>query len=130
VLERFFFDSSAFIAIIRKEAPAPTLSAMLSELRRSQCHTSVLVVYELYRGLPQTSPKLKSQVSEIESLLEKFTRKSVFHAHAMSAARLFRFSKGAIDPILAAQCLEGGYTLVTTNVQDFERVPGLKITQF
>jgi hypothetical protein len=49
--------------MIRKEATAPTLSAMLGELRRSQCHTSVLVVYELYRGLPQTSPKLKVQLT-------------------------------------------------------------------
>jgi predicted nucleic acid-binding protein len=117
VLERFFFDSSAFIAMIRKEASAPTLSAMLGELRRSQCHTSVLVVYELYRGLPQASPKLKAQVSEIESLLEKFTRKSVFHAQAMAAARLFRYSKGAIDPILAAQCFEGAIPLSPPTLQ-------------
>ena len=90
---------------------------------------SVLVAYELFRGVPRSSPKRKSQIKELELLLEKFSRKSVFNSHAVMAARLFQYSKGAIDPILAAQCIDGEYTLVTSNVEDFKRVPKLKIAE-
>ncbi len=48
----------------------------------------------------------------------------------MMAAKLHRYSKGSIDPLLAAQCLDGDFTMVTTNRQDFERVPELRIYNF
>jgi len=129
VSEKYFFDTSAFLSIVKNEPLGINVSSLSDSLNRAQCYTSVLVVYELFRGIPKAASKRKSQIKVIESLLEKFTQKSVFHAQAMTAARIFQYSKGAIDPILAAQCIDGGYTMVTANLQDFERVPGLKIAQ-
>ena len=125
--EKYFFDTSAFLAIIRSEPEGAAIGALNDRLRRSQCFTSVLVAYELFRGIPLSAARRKAQTQVLNELLDKFTRKSVFEAHALAAARVHRFSRGAIDPILAAQCVDGGFTLVTTNRQDFERVPDIKL---
>lgn len=125
--EKYFFDTSAFLAIIRDEPQGLAISALNDGLKRAQCFTSVLVAYELFRGIPLSASRRKTQTQILDELLEKFTRKSVFEAQAMAAAKVHRYSRGAIDPILAAQCVDGGFTLVTTNRQDFERVPGIKL---
>lgn len=129
MLERFFFDTSAFLAVVKNEPQGPAILALNDSLKQAQCVTSVLVAYELYRGVPLLSNKRKSQARTIDMLLERFTLKAVFEAHAMAAAKLYRYSKGQIDPILAAQCVEGGFTLVTANRKDFERVPGLRLAR-
>ncbi len=65
----------------------------------------------------------------LDEWMKQFTVKPVTLAHALSAAHIFRrqASKGRADPIIAAQAVEGGYQMVTTNRQDFERVPGLNL---
>ena len=65
----------------------------------------------------------------LELALAEFTLKPVHEGAAMAGARLHRFSSGAIDPILAAQCVEGGFTMVTDNKRDFERVPGIRLAR-
>jgi predicted nucleic acid-binding protein len=130
VPERFFFDTSAFLADIRREPEGDAVFALRERLRRTQCFTSVLVVYELYRGVPLSHSKRKSQIQVLDTWLSTFTLKPVHEAHAMMAAKLHRYSKGSIDPLLAAQCLDGDFTMVTTNRQDFERVPELRIYNF
>ncbi len=127
--DRYFFDTSAFLAVIKKEPYAEIILDLRDSLKRFQCVTSVLVAYELYRGIPPSATKRKAQIQVIETSLKKFTLKPVYEAHAMTAARLYQYSKGTIDPLLAAQCVDGDYILVTTNRKDFERVPGLRIVQ-
>lgn len=125
--ERYFFDSSAFIAILRKEPGYERIETLLKTIPWSARVTSVLVAYELFRGIPASSGKAKAQIRELDNLLYGFTLKPVHTAHAMTGAKLFRQSKGFNDPILAAQCVDGGFVMVTKNRKDFERVPGIKL---
>lgn len=125
--ERYFFDTSAFISIIKKEPRGQAIRLLNDSLNMSQCVTSVLVAYELYRGVPPEASKRKSQLRLIATLLEKFTLKPVHEAQAMAAARIYHYSKGKLDPLLAAQCVDGGFIMVTTNRRDFERAPGLRL---
>jgi len=104
--------------------------ALVNALKQSQLVTSVLVAYELYRGVHPNSSTRKSQIKELELTLERFSLKPVHEAQAMHGAKAFYHSAGAIDPILAAQCVDGGFTLVTFNQKHFERVPGIKIHTF
>lgn len=127
MLERYFFDTSAFLAVIRNEAQRGSVEALIASLRRSQRVTSVLVAYGLYRGVHPNSTRRKSPLKELNAALEDFTLKPVHEAQAINAARFYYDSKGDIDPILAAQCVDGGFTLVTTNPKDFERVPGIRM---
>ena len=126
--ERHFFDTSAFLAILKKEEKGASVLELIGSLGRTQRVTSVLVAYELFRGIAPHTSKRKSQFQNIEQLLDYFTVKPVTEAHAMEAAKIFRnkASKGAIDPILAAQCIEGRFRMVTLNVKDFEDVDGIK----
>lgn len=125
--DRYFFDTSAFLALVRNEPERDAVAELRASLRRTQCFTSVLVAYELYRGVPLSPSRRKTQIQVINEMLTVFTLKPVYEAHAMAAAKLHRYSKGAIDPLLAAQCLDGNYTMVTTNREDFKRVPGLRL---
>lgn len=127
MLDRHFFDTSAFLAVIKNEAQKKAVLDLLGNLKQFQLVTSVLVVYELYRGVHPDSSTRKSQIQQLDIALSRFSIKPVHEAHAMLAAKCFHSSKGKIDPILAAQCLDGGFMLVTTNRQDFERVPGIKL---
>lgn len=129
--QRYFFDTSAFLAIIRGEAEKPSIQALNARLQARQCATSVLVIYELMRGAPSPSARGGAQVHLIGELTDRMTAKPITRAHGLKAAELFRkgYTRGAVDPLIAAQCLEGGFHLVTTNRQDFERVPGLQLVE-
>ena len=102
----------------------------MDSLRRYQRVTSVLVAYELYRGVHPESRTRKAQIRELDATLDYFSLKPVYEAQAMLGAKVHHQSKGSIDPLLAAQCVDGDYILVTTNQRDFERVPGIKIHPF
>lgn len=128
MLDRYFFDTSAFLEVIKQQAKGEAIERLSSGLRRTQKVTSVLVAYELYRGIPLSASRRKKQVQVLELALAEFTLKPVHEAPAMMASRIHGlFSKGRIDPILAAQCVDGGYLMVTTNTQDFSRVPGIRM---
>lgn len=115
------------MAIIKDRPDSDKIAALLERLNRQQCFTSVLVAYELYRGIPALPERRKYQERIIKTLSEKFTHKSVTYAHAMRASNAFRYSDGDIDPLIAAQAIDGDYTLVTLNRKHFERIPGIRL---
>lgn len=125
--DSYFFDSSA---IIKKRPDGPAIEALLGRLNRQQCYTSVLVAYELLRGIPALYERRKFQEQAIEALLHKFTRKAVTNAHALAGAKAYHYSAGDVDPILAAQAVDGNFVMVTVNLKHFRRVPGLKLFKF
>lgn len=127
--DSYFFDSSAFLEIIKDQARSVAVQNLLSSLKRHQKFTSVLVAYELYRGVPLSDSRRKSQTRALDLLLAGFTLKPVHEAVAMHAAKVHRFSAGAIDPILAAQSIDGGCIMVTTNEKHFVRVPGIRLAK-
>jgi predicted nucleic acid-binding protein len=127
---RYFFDTSVFLAIIKREPERLQSLELINSLRRNQCVTSVLVAYELYRGVHPDSKTRKSQLRDIELMLSRFSLKPVSEAHAMQGAKAFYKSAGDIDPILGAQCVDGGFLMVTFNLRHFVNIPGIQIHQF
>ncbi len=128
--ERYFFDTSAFLAILRGESTGPAIQILLDGLKARQKVTSVLVAYELYRGISPGQTKARAQRLALDRLLADFNVKPLTNAHAMSGAKLHRYSRGFADPLLGAQCLDGGFILVTTNPSDFGRMPGIQLARF
>ena len=124
MLEKFFFDSSALLAITRKEMHGPAVIELMDRIKPAQRIRSVRLAYECYRGIPLSTARRKSQICDLQTLFEFFTLKSVFEAQAMAGARLFTYSASAIDPILAAQCLDGGCTMVTINTKALHQSAG------
>lgn len=127
MLEKFFFDSSALLAITRKEVRGPAVAALLDRIKPAQRITSVLVAYECYRGIPLSNARRKSQMQALGTLFGFFSLKSVFEAQAMAGARLstqlgpstrsWRRSVWRVDtpwspstPSTSSACLASGYS--------------------
>jgi len=82
---------------------------------------SVVTRCELYAGT-------KADETELNVLLAPFTELPVDRSIAERAGRLRRQTGTRIaDALIAATALENGLSLVTRNVRDFKRVPGLQL---
>ena len=93
---------------------------------------SSLVVHELYQGV-FASAHPTEQSTRVAKLIDIFQREAWTAADAVRAAALRVHLKklgtpiGPIDVLIAGQALERGWTLVTSNAREFERVPGLSL---
>lgn len=128
--DRYFFDTSSFLAIIRDEPFGEHVANLLDALRDRQKVTSVLVAYELYRGISPKGQKAAAQRKALDVLLSGFSVKPLTNSQAMDGARLYRYTKGFADALIGSQCLEGDFWMVTDNTIDFERMPGIKVYTF
>ncbi len=99
---------------------------------------SVITASELLHGVHRaTAPDVRAKRSAfVEGVLERFPILAVdvacARAHAPLWAELRRTGAmiGPHDLWLAATCLAHGLTMVTANLREFERVPGLAVEQW
>ncbi|MBM4034397.1 MAG: type II toxin-antitoxin system VapC family toxin [Planctomycetes bacterium] len=97
------------------------------------CLLSVITASELFHGIHRAkNPDIRARREEfVESVLRELTLVNVDLAiarqHAKAGAELEEKGKpiGNHDLWLAATCLALGHTLITTNIREFARVPGL-----
>lgn len=93
---------------------------------------SVITVSELLHGVHRATPKYKKRRSTtVERWIEEFPiididldvarEHSRLHSELKSSGQLI----GTHDQWLAATCLTQNLTMVTANVREFSRVPGL-----
>ncbi len=101
-----------------------------------QMLTSCVVIGEIEKGVilskdstRQTQLKkwLANVLDNSDQILELDIGVMRLWAQITANAQLSGSPLPLVDAIIAAQCLHGGHTLVTRNVKDFERIPGLKI---
>ena len=90
-----------------------------------------VVFYEIQRGL--LAKNLRKRLDKFEALCRK-TGQIEFNSLVWQKAALIYASlhwQGRTiddaDILIAAFCLENGYTLVTNNTKDFENIDGLQI---
>jgi tRNA(fMet)-specific endonuclease VapC len=96
---------------------------------------SVITASELLHGVHRAAqPKQRARRSAfVEGILERFPLLQVDLATARARAQVRAdlatagTSIGPHDLWLAATCIAHGLTLVSANVREFERVPGLQI---
>ena len=100
-----------------------------------ECFLSVITASELLHGVHRaTQPEVRAKRSAfVEGILERFPLLPVDlatgRAHAQVWAELRQAGTiiGPHDLWLAATCVAHGLTMVTGNVREFERVPGLDV---
>jgi tRNA(fMet)-specific endonuclease VapC len=123
----YLLDSSACVPILRNKVglgklPDPAL-----------CGIPVIVAAELWTGVkknlkthPQHAARLEAFLSLF--LVAEFTMDDAQH-YAEIRATLEAKGKtiGPLDLLIAAQARSLGATLVTSNVDEFKRVKGLKV---
>ncbi len=125
-------DASVLIAFERTQS---ALERRLSGREDEEFFVSVVTASELLHGVHRArSPDVRARRSAfVEAVLSRFPLLAIdlptARAHAQLWAELA--SKGAMigphDLWIAAACVAHGISLVTVNVREFERVPGLTI---
>jgi len=96
---------------------------------------SVIAASELLHGVHRASqPDVRARRSAfVEGILERFPLLSIDLACARAHAQLWAELRqaggliGAHDLWLAATCIAHGLTMVTANVREFARIPGLQL---
>ena len=124
-------DSSVLIDYERKRLD---LDAKIQGREAEEFFLVVITASELLHGVVRASdPQIKAKRGAfVEGILVRFPILeidiNVARVHAQIWADLASKGKmiGMNDSWIAATCIAHGYTLVTSNPRDFEKVPGLK----
>ena len=127
--EAWLLDTHALSELIRN--PAGPLAQRLADVRPDAVFTSIIVACELRFGAQRKgSAGLTQRVDQLLSALTvlPFDEPADEHYADISAA-LERAGTpiGAHDLFIAAHARSRGLTLVTHNLREFTRVPGLQV---
>ncbi len=125
---------TTFLADIQRRSPQALRKMDEMERRGEFYSTTVVTAAELFRGAHRRSPV---QMTNVEELL----RDLVVWEMNMIAARQYGvlsdalrkqgLEVGALDLLIASIALAHGETrIVTRNVKDFERIPGIEVVGY
>ena len=126
---RYLLDTNVLSALVRD--PQGPVASRIAAVGESAICTSIVVAAELRFGAEKSgSTKLSDRVDAILSALEVLPLEaSVDRHYATLRWALGRRGKpiGPNDMLIAAHALCQGLTVVTANVGEFSRVPGLSV---
>lgn len=124
---RYLLDTDTIVDVLRARQPVVDRLARLSP---ADVRVSAMSVAELYYGALNSSAPARNR-DEVERLLEqiailRFGRQAAVE-HASIRQTLRAQPIGAADMIIAATALAAGAIVVTANLREFGRVPGLAL---
>lgn len=127
-------DTSVFIAMERLGRSPQDL---VLEWRNEPVAMAAVTALELLVGVHRADSRARRLTREgfVESIIELFPvipyDLSVARVHAEIWAELISNGSviGSIDMIIASTALSHGYAVLTDNIRDFNRVPGLEVQQ-
>lgn len=126
---KYLLDTNVCIDLLRSH---PVVVERASMVGPSDCAISSISSYELRTGALNSANPTK-EMKRVE-LLVKTIRELVFDRETAATAAQVRVSTqkkgqpiGPYDILIAAQALQAGLILVTNNIREFKRVPGLEI---
>lgn len=133
-----FLDTTLLVDLLRKDSAA---ISWLNDLEEHALYTSEINAFELYTGLFRISEgskvKRKKRTSELEQLLSRMEVLSFDRNAAIESANVISLLMNSGDPIgardvmIAGTALSKGITrLVTHNIREFQRVPGLSAESY
>lgn len=128
-------DSSVFIGAERGNV---SLESILASLGADDYALAAVTAGELLTGVyfADTVERRLQRQALIEGILEKVPvvpfdlQIARVYARIGADVRRAGFTAGVHDLQIAATALAGGHTVVTHNVRDFARVPGLQVRSF
>lgn len=124
----YLLDTNTIIAAI-KGAPHALLNRIVT-LAPSRLHLSALVYAELQYGADKSQHGAKARAA-LDVIVTGFDRVAFDTDDAMTYGRIRAALErkgamiGAMDYLIAAQAVTRGLVLVTDNLREFRRVPGL-----
>ncbi len=125
-------DTNVFIDLIRRRRPEVRDRYDEAVLAEKPMVTSLIVFHELQFGVVSShnpQRQLRSTLEVLEEIAVEPLDEADVGVAAIVRDELRRAGKpiGPYDLLIAGQALNRGWTLVTSNIKEFERVPGLKL---
>jgi tRNA(fMet)-specific endonuclease VapC len=128
----YLLDTNAVIALLRDEPAIFRKRLRRAVSRGAAIAVSSIVLYELWYGVAR-SARRRENAERLRVFLSGGIEVSAFDEEDAKAAGELRATLegagtpiGPYDLLIAAQALRTGATLVTANVSEFTRVPGLQ----
>jgi tRNA(fMet)-specific endonuclease VapC len=128
----YLLDTNAAIALLRDEPAIFRKRLRRAVSRGAAIAVSSIVLYELWYGVAR-SARRRENAERLRVFLSGGIEVSAFDEEDAKAAGELRATLegagtpiGPYDLLIAAQALRSGATLVTANVAEFTRVPGLQ----
>ena len=125
----YLLDTNILSDLVRN--PQGAVAAKIARAGETTVCTSIIVAAELrYGAIKSNSAKLAERIDMILSALEVLPLETpADHQYASLRHHLTRQGKpvGPNDLLIAAHALANDLTLITANVGEFSRVPGLKV---
>ena len=127
-------DSSVFIALERQNRP---VGALASAAPDEPVALAAITASELLVGVKRADTPVRRLRREtfVEAILDLVPvlafdlRAARVHAQLWSQLMAVGVSIGAHDMLIAATALTHGYSVLTDNVREYRRVPGLEVRQ-
>ena len=122
-------DTDTCIGVLRQK---PGMVQRLSQLPPADVAVSMVTVYELFCGVEKAQDPVKER-QKVERFISVIAELPLDRASAQTAARIRAELErqgtpiGPYDLLIAGQALANGFTLVTNNTSEFQRVTGLKL---
>lgn len=125
---RYLLDTNAVIAVLNGKSPS--VGIRLRELEPGEVGLSSIVIHELFYGAFK-SQRPKANAALVDNLLFEvlsFDKEDARWAGEVRARLAASGTPiGPYDVLIAGQAVARGLTLVTHNIAEFTRVPGLKV---
>jgi tRNA(fMet)-specific endonuclease VapC len=125
---RYMLDANALIAFFK--APEGAVGRRLTGHSPAEIGLSAVVVHELYFGAYR-SRRRDANLARVDRLyfeVLSLEQEDARHAGEIRAALASQgVPIGAYDVLIAGQARARGLTLVTRNLREFQRVPGLAV---
>ena len=128
----YFLDTSTCVDLLRPRASLVRMRAEQAISSGERLLLSSIVIYELWYGV-QKSGRIAENIQKLQSLLSGPVEIIPFYdddarraGEVRAQLELSGKGIGAYDTLIAGQCLNHSFTLVTANVSEFRRVKDLR----
>jgi len=129
------FDSSVLIYLERN---LQNIEKIISEREEEPYGISVITVSELLHGVHRADSEKRRL--EREAFVERVIELFPAYPFDLNAARIYAriwanlvkkgIALGAHDLMIGSTAVSLGFSVITTDIRDFEKIPGLKIERF
>ena len=125
----YLLDTDICIGVLRQK---PGMVEKLSRLAPADVAVSMVTVYELFCGVEKAGDPARER-AKVERFISAIVELPLERVAAQTAAQVRAELErqgtgiGPYDLLIAGQALASNLTLVTGNLAEFRRVPGLKI---
>jgi tRNA(fMet)-specific endonuclease VapC len=126
---RYLLDTNTCIAAMRNH---PMVLQRLTAVSPGDCAISTITSYELFTGVEKSAQPAKER-AKVDLLIQTLHELPFDASAAMEAAQIRALLEsqgqpiGPYDTLLAGQAMAASLVLVTANVKEFSRVPGLTV---